>query len=428
MREPRRSSRCSKCRYYCRAGTTSLMSHFGLCSLVVGYCVMGAFLFEYLEATNERNKRLEMMRWRSNLADALWELTAEAPLLDQTNWTGEAVARLRRFEVTLVQAVRKEGYDGKEDAQLQWSFTGALLYSIIVITTIDLRGKLPAVCSGDFWTIKANDRCVMFFRIEDNPSTHVRFSVTVFADLSLAVSAGMIKLASLPCGGAVPDAVRDIRTLSLPLRQLGNQMRETPGVASASKTATVLQHIGSLLNELSQDSGTTEEHCALFRLLNEQIALALAASIRRYSAETLVFSSILNSISPHAFNFARSASTLTSPHPATLRRVCSKYGGDPLKEQNEATFLSYVRERVKSMQPHEKTVTLMVDEIYIKPYFDYKGGNIVGSEANSQEAATTAHVSMVQSLLSSSKDVLHILPVSKVTVEILHDFCKKIIL
>lgn len=46
------------------------------------------------------------------------------------------MGRLRRFEVTLVQAVRKEGYDGKEDAQLQWSFTGALLYSIIVITTI----------------------------------------------------------------------------------------------------------------------------------------------------------------------------------------------------------------------------------------------------------------------------------------------------
>ncbi|KAH7965138.1 hypothetical protein HPB49_004075 [Dermacentor silvarum] len=34
------------------------------------------------------------------------------------------------------------------------------------------------------------------------------------------VSAGMIKLVSLPCRGAVPDAVRDIRTLSLLLRQL----------------------------------------------------------------------------------------------------------------------------------------------------------------------------------------------------------------
>ncbi|KAH6932062.1 hypothetical protein HPB50_002729 [Hyalomma asiaticum] len=153
MREPRRSSRCSKCRYYCRAGTTSLMSHFGLCSLVVGYCVMGAFLFEFLEATNERNKRIEMMRWRSNLADALWQLTSESRILDQTNWTGEAVARLRRFEVTLVQAVRKEGYDGKEDAQLQWSFSGALLYSIIVITTIGYGNIAPKTPQGKVVTI-----------------------------------------------------------------------------------------------------------------------------------------------------------------------------------------------------------------------------------------------------------------------------------
>lgn len=47
------------------------MSHFGLCSLVVGYCIMGAFLFEFLEASNERNKRQEMMRWRSGLAEVI---------------------------------------------------------------------------------------------------------------------------------------------------------------------------------------------------------------------------------------------------------------------------------------------------------------------------------------------------------------------
>jgi hypothetical protein len=34
----------------------------------------------------------------------------------------------------------------------------------------------------------------------------------------------------------------------------------------------------------------------------------------------------------------------------------------------------------------------MMDEIHIKPYFDYKGGNIVGSAHNSVVAATTAHV------------------------------------
>ncbi|EEC14092.1 hypothetical protein IscW_ISCW010334 [Ixodes scapularis] len=149
--EPR--SRCSKCRHYCRAGTTSLVSHFGLCSLVVGYCIMGAFLFEFLEAGNESNKRQEMMQWRSGLAETLWELTAASPLLDEANWTREAVARLRRFEVTLVQAVRKEGYDGKEDAQLQWSFTGALLYSIIVITTIGYGNIAPKTPQGKVVTI-----------------------------------------------------------------------------------------------------------------------------------------------------------------------------------------------------------------------------------------------------------------------------------
>lgn len=129
------------------------MSHFGLCSLVVGYCIMGAFLFEFLEATNERNKRQEMMGWRSKLTDSLWEVTARSSLLEEGNWTREAVVQLRGFEVTVVQAVRKEGYDGKEDAQLQWSFTGALLYSIIVITTIGYGNIAPKTPEGKIVTI-----------------------------------------------------------------------------------------------------------------------------------------------------------------------------------------------------------------------------------------------------------------------------------
>ncbi|XP_064459198.1 potassium channel subfamily K member 18-like [Ornithodoros turicata] len=147
------TSKCSKCRHYCRTGTTSLMSHFGLCGLVVGYCIMGAFLFEFLEATNERNKRQEIMGWRSKLADSLWEVTARSTLLEERNWTREAILRLRGFEVTVVQAVRKEGYDGKEDAQLQWSFSGALLYSIIVITTIGYGNIAPKTPQGKIVTI-----------------------------------------------------------------------------------------------------------------------------------------------------------------------------------------------------------------------------------------------------------------------------------
>ncbi|XP_013793352.1 uncharacterized protein LOC106477314 [Limulus polyphemus] len=129
-------TRCAKCRYYCRAGTTFLFSHIGLCGLVVGYTIMGAFTFEALEAYNERAKREEMRTERTAVVEALWDITVESSVLHEINWTERAAATLRNFEVTLVRAVRKEGYDGKDDPPLQWSFSGALLYSIIVITTI----------------------------------------------------------------------------------------------------------------------------------------------------------------------------------------------------------------------------------------------------------------------------------------------------
>ncbi|KAH7933673.1 hypothetical protein HPB49_015558 [Dermacentor silvarum] len=80
------------------------------------------------------------------------------------------------------------------------------------------------------------------------------------------------------------------------------------------------------------------------------------------------------------------------------------------------------------MKDHEKTMTLMIDEIHIKPYFDYKGGRIVGTAAHSTEPATTAQVFMVQSLLSPNKDVINILPVCKMNAETLHERAKNIII
>ncbi|XP_077512600.1 uncharacterized protein LOC144123693 [Amblyomma americanum] len=354
------------------------------------------------------------------VSDAVPSIFPNCPAYLSTNHTrreSPASKRARMEDEALGKAIKSSMETKKDEEQ-----------RIAIASFQDLKHKISGIGNSDFSTISVNSRCVMFLRIEENPSPHVRFSVTVFADLSLSVSAGMIKLNSLPCGGAIPEAVRDTSTLSVLLEQLEKHMTETSEETTASKTTTVLQHIGSLLNELTEESDATKELSALIRLLHEQITLTLAGPIRRYSADTLVFSSILHSISPHAYNFARSASMLTLPHPSTLRRVCSKHGGDPMKEQNEAHFLSYIRERVKFMESHEKTVTLMIDEIHIKPYFDYKGGSIVGSSANSQEAATTAHVFMIQSLLSANKDVIHILPVAKMNSEILHDYCKRIIL
>ena len=59
-------------------------------------------------------------------------------MLYNKNWTILVGKRLREYEDTLLKLTKINGYDGKEvnDKEKQWSFSGALLYSVTVITTI----------------------------------------------------------------------------------------------------------------------------------------------------------------------------------------------------------------------------------------------------------------------------------------------------
>lgn len=60
-----------------------------------------------------------------------------------------------------------------------------------------------------------------------------------------------------------------------------------------------------------------------------------------------------------------------------------------------------------AMKNPEWTLTLMTDEVH----FEYKGGFATGTATNSNIAARTAYVFLIQSLLSSNKDVhIYLLP------------------
>lgn len=74
---------------------------------------------------------------RQNVTQQLWKLTTDSPVLEKGNFTSGAVVFLREFEAALLSAITKDGWDGEEDVnKVQWTSTGALFYSIVVITTI----------------------------------------------------------------------------------------------------------------------------------------------------------------------------------------------------------------------------------------------------------------------------------------------------
>ncbi|GBM18679.1 hypothetical protein AVEN_164793-1 [Araneus ventricosus] len=133
-------SRSTKCKYYCRVFLTHLFSHVGLCGLVVGYAIVGALTFESLEAPYEISQRSTIQGYREKCLLDVWNITETMNVLYEKNWTLLVGMRLKQFENDIVHAVKNEGYDGKESSstEVQWSFSGALLYCITVITTIAL--------------------------------------------------------------------------------------------------------------------------------------------------------------------------------------------------------------------------------------------------------------------------------------------------
>ncbi|XP_057664215.1 uncharacterized protein LOC130898746 isoform X1 [Diorhabda carinulata] len=145
---------CTSFLHYTWKTITCLFSHVTLVSMVVSYCVLGAFTFEALEVENEKQIKRGIYKIRENVTHHLWNFTQEMRALDQKNFTKGAMKYLMAFEHSLLDKMNKEGWDGEEDPdKVQWTRTGALFYSIIVITTIGYGHISPKTTWGKVVTI-----------------------------------------------------------------------------------------------------------------------------------------------------------------------------------------------------------------------------------------------------------------------------------
>ncbi|VVC90351.1 unnamed protein product, partial [Leptidea sinapis] len=81
--------------------------------------------------------KMNISQIRSNTTHSIWRMTNSVTYLNQLNWTSDVVDMLKDFENAILLEMKVRGWDGNESTDhIQWTFTGALFYSIIVITTI----------------------------------------------------------------------------------------------------------------------------------------------------------------------------------------------------------------------------------------------------------------------------------------------------
>ncbi|CAG0899471.1 unnamed protein product [Darwinula stevensoni] len=143
MRDSERSESGSapphgKYRLLLRSVMTCLSSNAVLCALVAGYGLLGAFVFQTLEAEYEVVVRERGARLRSQTLASMYNATAQMNLLKEGNWTAEMTVLLRQYEEALLTTASREGFDGldPDSDDRKWSFSAALFFSVAVMTTI----------------------------------------------------------------------------------------------------------------------------------------------------------------------------------------------------------------------------------------------------------------------------------------------------
>ncbi len=115
-----------------------VFSNVGICVLVIGYLLIGAASFQQLEAAAEIKSVGDGFRvsdTRRAAVERLWCLTERLNILEPGNWSASAAVEILRYQKFIVEQAG-EGYNGRDRPKPQWSYSGALLYSITVITTI----------------------------------------------------------------------------------------------------------------------------------------------------------------------------------------------------------------------------------------------------------------------------------------------------
>lgn len=77
----------------------------------------------------------EVRKMRDLTSEIVWNITSEVNTFDEKAWKRNVSAILKMYQRKIAYHIKK-GYDGSDEIEVKWSFPGAFLYSLTVITTI----------------------------------------------------------------------------------------------------------------------------------------------------------------------------------------------------------------------------------------------------------------------------------------------------
>ena len=285
----------------------------------------------------------------------------------------------------------------------------------------DLEGKLLFL-DRKYWTVVRKQETLLICHIIKSPHPKISLCLVIEPNCKIRVYFNDVEINKIG-EYKIPTGISNINSLE----DLLQNMRKLDIQEHQSKPLSVIAVLHLLLPffTLLQDQSFKYFHSLKF--ISEQLHL-MTQNKFDYSAEMIIFSSLLSKCSPCGYRMLRDSKNLILPSYSTIRRLTLSPCMNPVFEQQDNNFLMYIKSKFKLLSQEDMTVSLLVDEIHLKPNMDYKGGNVVGLAYNSHEAATSAFAFMLSSVCSKFKDVVHVMPAKSIKAEILFNVMKHIII
>lgn len=272
--------------------------------------------------------------------------------------------------------------------------------------------------TGYHVTIEENSLCI--YMLEIKPSFHISCYICLAEDRRVSIGVSGVPVKSTRFADLLTNG--KVTTLS----QLVNIMSRVKHwrIENSAKASSTDDACASRLIDMAEDlleAAETLVKSPTVGFVSEQLKLSRQpSSNRRYSQQLLILAYLIYSTSPSAYKAMLDQDALCLPSDRTLRFITAKVGSTKGLDSEQ-----YLQLRASKLSQMEKTVTLVIDEIYIARRIEYSSGQLTGLDEDGAIASTLCCF-MVNSVAGPFKDMVAMHAVTTLTAKKLSDWFKQV--
>ena len=247
---------------------------------------------------------------------------------------------------------------------------------------------------------------VYFLKIQTDNTPTIIASITVQNDFTIVVS---VNAKVVPSSEYADLLKGKLRSMSQIINLMARVKAWTENIMPISFNSTIEMAIAFIEKGIEALDEDDEEHRKISFIIEQLHLLTKRKFGRQYSPQLTILSFLIHSASPAAYTVLLEEDILRFPSKSTLKKVTKT-----LNNHGALDNTNYLKLRVSKLNAFERTVLLIIDEIYIAKRVEYSGGAMQGLTSDGAVASTLLCF-MVKSLASKYKDIVSIYPMCKLT-------------